>query len=109
MVQDTETSFAGLIEARMRDLGINQVELERRSGITDTSWAGWRAGRLPAIKAFLPLIAVTLEIDKRELVEVIERDRASRPRPNRHRVGIPIDTVAQAKAWVDQHQTGEGG
>lgn len=101
MIHTNESAtFAALIEARMQALGINQVELERRSGITDTSWAGWRAGRLPAIKAFLPLIAMTLEIGIAELADVIEQDRAARPKTNRRRVGIPIDTPEDARAWI---------
>jgi hypothetical protein len=94
MVHDTET-FAGLIEARMQALEINQVELERRSGITDTSWAGWRAGRLPSIKAFWPIIATTLQVPLEQVQAVIERDRSNRTKPVTR-----IDTVEDTQAWI---------
>lgn len=98
MIHHSE-SFAALIEERMRALELNQVELERRSSITDTSWAGWRAGALPKVKAFIPLIAQTLEVSVEEVVEVIARDRASRPKP-----GARVDTVPQAREWADKNR-----
>lgn len=80
----------------MKALEINQVELERRSGITDTTWAAWRAGALPKIRAFFPLIAATLEIPAEQVVDVVARDRAARPKP-----GVQIDTTAEAQAWIE--------
>jgi hypothetical protein len=103
MVHKDETTFANLIERRMGDLTINQVELERRSGISDTTWAGWRAGRLPAIRPLFPLIATTLEVTVETVVSVIAADRLARSITR-------IDTVEQTKAWIDQQApaTGEG-
>lgn len=91
-------TFAALIESRMEALKLDQVALERRSQITDTSWARWRSGSLPSIKAFFPVIAATLEVPLDDLLSVIDRDRASRPK-----VGRRVDTVEQAKALACEH------
>lgn len=96
-------SFATLIETRMTELNVNQVELERRSGITDTAWAGWRAGRLPSIRTLFPVIATTLGVTVETVISVIAADRLARSITR-------IDTVEQTKAWIDQQAptTGEG-
>lgn len=91
-------SFAALIEQQMKDLKINQVELERRSQITDTAWANWRAGGLPS-KSLIGIVADTLQVDRDRLREFIAEQKAAR------RKGIRVDTVQQAKAWCDQHAT----
>ncbi len=69
-------TLAELIEQRMRALGINQVELERRSSITDTTWASWRAGTLPQVKIFWPIIATTLQVPVEQVMGLIAAGRA---------------------------------
>ena len=93
-------SFAQLIETQMQALGINQVELERRSGITDTSWASWRAGALPKIRAFFPLIAQTLAVPLELVQSIVERDRVRRGKP------VRIDTVEETQAWIAKQEGG---
>jgi hypothetical protein len=96
MIHPNESAtFAALIESRMGTLQLDQVELERRSLITDTSWARWRAGKLPSIKAMFPAIASALEVELADLEAVLERDRAARST-----AGKRIDTVEDTRAWV---------
>ena len=95
MLPNLET-FAQLIERQMKRLDINQVALERRSRIADTTWANWRAGTLPA-RSLIKTIAETLQVDDAALFDAIENERRAR------KVGVRVDTVEQAKAWVEDH------
>jgi transcriptional regulator with XRE-family HTH domain len=95
MVLKSET-FAQLIEQRMRMLGLNQLELEKKSGISDSTWARWRAGQIPT-KSMIPAAAIALLVDPAELRNFLQcRDGSTV-------VGIRVDTVEQAKAWVADH------
>lgn len=111
MVHDNETTFACLIESRMKALNINQVELERRSNITDTTWAAWRAGRLPNVKALWPIISLVLEVPFEKLEKLLKHERAkNRPDSWSRKVSAVINNIEDTKAWIDQQAPtpGEG-
>lgn len=94
MTAPIQETFSQTINRRMVELGINQIELERRSFISDTAWAHWRTGKILPKKSMITGICKALEVDESELREKIEKERDSR------RCGIKIDTVEQTRAVI---------
>lgn len=86
-------TFAQLIERRLKEEKITQVELQARSGVADTSWARWRAGALPS-RVYVKLAAPALDVPVERLQTLVDDER-------RMRAGVVIDTPIEAQAWID--------
>ena len=101
MVTDTKTCLAPILRSWAADRTTNEV-----ARLLQTHWAtaqSWMNGTTIPRRRDLPAIAAATGLPLEQLTELAAADRAARS------VGIPIDTPEQARAWVDQHQTGEGG
>ncbi len=97
MLRDHESkheSFAQLIDRRLKEMGITQLELEARSGVADHNWSRWRKGALPS-RVYVKLAAGALDVPPQRLQEIVDEDR-------RIAAGTPIDTVPQAREWVEK-------
>jgi transcriptional regulator with XRE-family HTH domain len=93
--EPSHESFAQLIDRRLKEMGITQLELEARSGVADHNWSRWRKGSLPS-RVYVRLAAPGLDVPPERLQEIVDEDR-------RRAAGIRIDTVPQAREWVDTH------
>lgn len=85
-------SLAQLIERRLKEMGISQVELEAQSGVADHNWSRWRKGSLPS-RVYLRLAAPALDVPFDRLQAIVDEDR-------RRAAGVVIDTPTDAQAWI---------
>lgn len=85
-------TFAQLIDRRLGEMGITQMELEARSEISDSNWSRWRKGSLPS-RLYVKLVAEALDVPAERLQVIVDEDR-------RRAAGVTIDTPTEAQAWI---------